>query len=131
MLAWIALGLAVLGVLLPGLPTTPFVLVAAWAAARGSPRLHAYLLGHRLFGPMISDWQRSGAVHRRAKWLASVTMLACAGLLLWLAPSRWLALLAIFIMLLVAIWLWLRPEPQRTRVSLPLETRPERPPRDA
>ncbi len=118
-LAWIALALAALGVLLPGLPTTPFVLVAAWAAARGSPRLHAWLLAHRLFGPMIADWQRAGAVHRRAKWMASLTMLLCAALLAWLAPALWMAVLASAVMLGVAIWLWLRPEPERSTISLP------------
>lgn len=118
-LAWLALGLAALGVLLPGLPTTPFVLVAAWAAARGSPRLHRWLLAHRLFGPMIVDWQRAGAVHRRAKWMASLTMLVCAGLLLWLAPRAWMAVLGCGAMLLVSIWLWLRPEPQRKALGAP------------
>ena len=51
----------------PGLPTVPFVLLAAFAAARGSQRLHGWLLAHRQFGPMIRDWQAHGAVSRRAK----------------------------------------------------------------
>lgn len=117
LLAWVALGLAVLGVVLPGLPTTPFVLVSAWAASQGSPRLHQWLLRHRLFGPMIRDWRREGAVHRRAKWMATATMLLCAALLLWLAPKPWMAATGCAIMLVVGSWLWLRPEPQRATVS--------------
>lgn len=52
-----ALALAVLGVFLPVLPTTPFVLLAAAFFARGSARLHHYLLHHKLFGPIIQDWE--------------------------------------------------------------------------
>lgn len=116
-LAWVALGLALLGVLLPGLPTTPFVLVAAWAASQGSPRLHAWLLRHRLFGPMIRDWQREGAVHRRAKWTATWAMLLCAVLMLWVASIKWLAVIGCAVMAVVGVWLWRRPEPLRPTVS--------------
>lgn len=109
-LAWVALLLGVIGIVLPGLPTTPFVLLAAWAAARGSLRLHAWLRAHRVFGPMIRDWQASGAVSRRAKWAATVTMVACAGLMFATAPRVWMAMSGSAVMLVVGTWLWLRPE---------------------
>ncbi|MBS3896214.1 YbaN family protein [Silanimonas sp.] len=109
-LAYAALGLALLGVLLPGLPTTPFVLVAAWAAARGSRHLHDWLLAHRLFGPMIFDWQTRGAVSRPAKRAALGTMTLCALLLLLVSPKLWMAVLGIACMAVVAGWLWRRPE---------------------
>lgn len=109
-LAYAALGLGLLGVVLPGLPTTPFVLVAAWAAARGSRRLHVWLLAHRLFGPMVRDWQARGAVSRPAKRAALATMGLCAVLLLLVVPAPWLAALGIACMVVVATWLWRRPE---------------------
>lgn len=111
-LACVCLVLALLGVALPGLPTTPFVLLAAWAAARGSTRLHRWLLAHRLFGPMIRDWQAQGAVSRSAKRTATLAMAACA-VIVWLtAPQAWMAATGTAIMAAVALWLWLRPEPR-------------------
>ncbi len=111
LVAWTALALAVLGIVLPGLPTTPFVLVAAWAAAKGSRSLHAWLLAHPLFGPMIRDWQAHGAVSRRAKVSALATMALCAVLLFLTAPKAAYAAIGTGCMVVVAIWLWRRPEP--------------------
>lgn len=111
LLALLALGLGVLGVLLPGLPTTPFVLVAAYASARGSKRLQDWLHAHRLFGPMIRDWECYGAVSRRAKWFALVTMLLCAVLMALTAPRWWMTATGSAIMAVVAVWLLRRPEP--------------------
>lgn len=108
--AYLSLGLGLLGVFLPGLPTTPFVLLAAWAAARGSKTLHAWLLAHRLFGPMVRDWQARGAVSRPAKRAASFTMALCAVILFATAPKWWMAATGTACMAVVALWLWLRPE---------------------
>ena len=110
-LAYTALALGVIGIFVPGLPTTPFVLLSAFAAARGSRRLHAWLLAHRQFGPMIRDWQASGAVSRRAKRAATAMMALSAVLMFLTAPKAWMAATGTAIMAVVAIWLWLRPEP--------------------
>lgn len=111
-LAYACLGLGILGIFLPGLPTTPFVLLAAWAAAKGSRRLHAWLLAHRLFGPMIVDWQAQGAVSRRAKQAATATMALCAAIFFLTAPRWWMAAVGTLCMAAVAVWLWRRPEPR-------------------
>lgn len=110
-LAYVALGLGIIGVFVPGLPTTPFVLLSAFAAARGSRRLHDRLLAHRVFGPMIRDWQATGAVNRRAKWWATGTMAACAVIFFLTAPRWWMAAIGTGVMAVTATWLWLRPEP--------------------
>jgi uncharacterized protein len=110
LLAWIALALGVVGIVVPGLPTTPFVLLAAWAAARGSTRLHRWMRAHRVFGPLIRDWEAHGAVSRRAKWTATLMMAASAVIFFLTAPRWWMAGIGTAIMALVAIWLWLRPE---------------------
>ena len=78
---WLSIGIGCvmlggLGLALPLLPTTPFLLVAAFAFARSSDRWHDWLLGHRVFGPIIDDWRRHRAIDRRAK---IVSVLAMAG----------------------------------------------------
>ncbi|QSX76796.1 YbaN family protein [Lysobacter arenosi] len=113
LLAYASLGLGVIGIVIPGLPTVPFVLLSAFAAARGSRRLHEWLLAHRQFGPIIRDWQAHGAVSRRAKWLAVSMMSACAVIMFLTAPRWWMAATGTAIMTVVAVWLWARPEPPR------------------
>jgi len=116
-LRWVYLGLAllflllgVIGLFLPILPTTPFTLLAAWAAARSSPRLLYWLQEHTVFGPMIRDWRRGGVVRRRAKWAATGVMTVSASYLLWAVRPLWAPLAAITCMVAVLLWLWRRPE---------------------
>jgi len=116
LLAYASLGVGVVGIFVPGLPTTVFILVAAWAAARGSQRLERRLLADPRFGPLIRAWREHGAVPRRAKRAASWAMLACSAVLLAVmaaVPSHrgWMVALPIACMAAVALWLWRRPEP--------------------
>ena len=113
-LAVASLAVGAIGVFLPVLPTTPFLLLATFAAARSSTRLHGWLLGHRLFGPLIVDWQENRAVSRRAKGVATGAMAASAVALFTVGPSAWLAAGITVLMAAVATWLWLRPEPFRS-----------------
>lgn len=118
LLAYASLGMGIIGIFVPGLPTTVFVLIAAYAASRGSDRLHAWLLAHARFGPMIRDWQTYRAVSRRAKWAATWTMLASAIILLAImlasgSHRAWMVALPIGCMVIVATWLWKRPEPPK------------------
>ena len=69
-----ALALGGIGVVLPILPTTPFMILAAFAFGKSSPRLRARLEAHRVFGPAIRDWEAHGAIHRRYKITACVVM---------------------------------------------------------
>lgn len=109
-LALVCFALALIGVLLPGLPTVPFLLLAAWAGGRGWPQLEAWLLAHTHFGPPIRRWRASGAVPRRAKWFASVMMLLSAGLIALSSAPLAIQLGVPGVVLVVAIWLWRRPE---------------------
>lgn len=110
LLALLSLGLGVLGIFLPVLPTTPFILLAAWAATRGSPRLLAWLESHPAFGQMLRDWRRGGVVSRKAKWSASVVMASSALVILFFVHKPFVQLVAIGTMACVLAWLWRRPE---------------------
>lgn len=69
-----AAGLAIAGAALPILPTTPFLLVAAWAFARSSPRLEAWLRGHPRLGPVLTGWEQRRAIPRPAKAAAAASL---------------------------------------------------------
>ncbi|MEE9891286.1 MAG: YbaN family protein [Stenotrophomonas geniculata] len=111
LLAYVSLGTGIVGIFVPGLPTTVFILISAWAASRGSERLHSWLLQHPRFGPAIANWQAHGAVSRYGKWMATITMAVCAGIMLWCVPIAWVKWFSIGSMTVVAIWLWTRPQP--------------------
>ena len=93
-LFWLTVGLASLaaaavGVLLPLIPTTPFVILAAFGFMKSSTRLHDWLVTHRVFGPMIVDWREYGAISRPAKQIALVSMGAVFVLSLVLQAPVW------------------------------------------
>lgn len=109
-LAIVSVALALLGTVLPVLPTVPFLLVAAWAGSRGWPRLETWLLEHPKHGPAIRRWRDHGAVPRRAKWVASAMMLASTAILAFSAVPLWTKIAVPAFMATVAAWLWMRPE---------------------
>ena len=113
---FVSLALAALGVLLPGLPTTPFVLLAGACFLRGSPRLHGWLLGTRWAGPMLRDWQTHRSLPKRTKWLALATMAVTISISIWLLRHDPRLQLTVLAAALVGAWMvWRIP----TRVSPP------------
>ena len=83
----LALALAMLGVVLPILPTTPLVILAAFAFGKGSPRFEAMLVSHRFFGPIITEWRAHGAIAPRYKAMAVGMMGAVLLLSVWMQVS--------------------------------------------
>ena len=115
-LTWLAVGivaiaLGALGVVLPLLPTTPFVLVAAFAFANSSDRLHAWLVDHNVFGELIVNWRRHGAISRPAKVASVLSMAAVLVVSLVLdVPASVLVVQAV-ILSICALFVVSRPSP--------------------
>ena len=102
--------LAIVGVVLPVLPTVPFLILAAWAGGKGWPRLERWLLEHPRHGPAIRRWRDHGAIPRKAKFLA-VAMMSISGLLIILSPLEiWIRIVVPLVLVVVALWLWRRPD---------------------
>ena len=110
LLAYVSLAIGLVAIVIPGLPTTEFILLAAWAATKSSPRLSAWLENHRLFGPILSNWRNGRIIARRAKVSATASMLLCAGLMLVMLDHGWPIYMAIAGMSLGNAWIWSRPE---------------------
>lgn len=110
-LAVIFVILGFIGALLPGMPTTIFLILAAWAAGKGSPRLQAWLLNHPKYGPVIVQWREQGAVPRRAKWLAGLMMTASCTVVIVTNHPLWMKWSLPLIMAPILLWLVTRPEP--------------------
>lgn len=87
----VALILGAVGVVVPGLPTTPFVLLAGACFVRASPRAHAWLLRNRTFGPLLREWEQHRSIPRRVKRFGLTAMALTAGFSIWyFAGQPWL-----------------------------------------
>ena len=110
--------LGFIGALLPGMPTTVFLILAAWAASKGWPQMDAWLLNHPKYGPTLRAWRENGTVPRKAKWFASVMMLVSAILMLFTNAPLLVKVFTNLTMLAVSIWLWKRPEPVKEIIPI-------------
>ena len=105
----VALATGIVGTVVPLLPTTPFILVAVWAFARSSPRLHGRLIRHPRFGPLLDAWRARRAIPASAKVAAAVT-LPLGWVVLWLSGAQPLLLAAVAVCLAaVGGWILTRP----------------------
>jgi uncharacterized membrane protein YbaN (DUF454 family) len=106
---YLSLELVVIGVILPLMPTTVFLLLAAWCFGRSSPALRAKLLANPRFGPVLRNWHEHGAISRRAKRAALLGM-ALGWLLVAMAFRNLLAsALAASCLLPVGLFIVTRP----------------------
>lgn len=108
-LGLISLGLGIIGVAVPLLPTVPFILLAAFCFARSSERLHDWLLTHPQFGPVIEDWNRSGAISPRVKRISTLSILAVFGISLAMGLGPLILIIQAITLGCVALFIWTRP----------------------
>jgi uncharacterized protein len=107
---WIFVGIGALGVVLPVLPTTPFLLIALWAFSQSSDRFHHWLFNHRFFGPPLQEWERHGVIPKRAKIIALCTMTTSAILVTTLTNTPWYGLAGMLgLMAIGALFILTRP----------------------
>lgn len=118
MLGWGFVALGLLGVVLPGLPGTPFLLLALWAFHKGSPRWANWLEQHRLFGPLLRNWQEHRVIPLHAKIAALLMMVASLLYLIVWSSMPGLAVAAIAAMMLCsASWMLWCPSARPEKVS--------------
>jgi uncharacterized protein len=106
----IAIGLAVLGIVIPILPATPWAIVAAYCFAKSEPKWEKRLLEHARFGPVIIAWRDRQAIPRPAKWAALIMIAVIAIVSSVRLPLEWAWIPSIIVAILAGIWIWTRPD---------------------
>jgi uncharacterized membrane protein YbaN (DUF454 family) len=116
----LALALGVLGIFLPLLPTTPFVLLAAACYARGSSRFHAWLLAQRTFGPIVHEWEQHRSIPYRTKLTAIALMSLTLGIsIVFFVQPLWLQVVLAGLGLGLAVWMYRLPSRDRASARRP------------
>jgi uncharacterized membrane protein YbaN (DUF454 family) len=104
-----ALALAVAGALLPILPTTPFLLLAAACFARSSKRFHDKLLANRIAGPIIREWTAHRSIRREVKRWVYVLMALSFGSSILVMPTLWLQVMLAVLGIVLTFFIWRIP----------------------
>jgi uncharacterized membrane protein YbaN (DUF454 family) len=109
-LGWAFLVVGVAGIVLPLVPGTLFLILAAACFTRSSPRFEAWLLSHPVLGPPVRQWRETGSIHRGAKIFATVSLALSWALILWSDAPAFVDVLTAAILCAVAIYIVTRPE---------------------
>lgn len=112
-------GLAFIGVALPLIPTTPFLLLAAFCFARSSERLNNWIHSHRLFGPLLLNWKHYGAISRRAKLTAGACLIAAPIISFLVGAPLWTIGVQIPILACSGLFIFTRPDGPPVQVPEP------------
>ena len=109
----VSLGLGAAGAFLPILPTTPCIILAAIAFSNSSERLHTWLVEHNVFGPLIENWRRYGAISRSAKVAGVLSMVAVVVISIVFDVPTWLIGVQVIALSGSALFILTRPMPPR------------------
>ena len=107
-LGFCSLGLAYVGVVTPGIPYSPFVVFAAYCFAKGSPKMHAWLYNHKLFGPFLTNWSEKRVFPLKMKYFMLAMMTTSLVIMSFTVPIKGVVYTGIF-MACVAVWAWRYP----------------------
>lgn len=110
LLGHLCLALGIAGAFLPILPTTPFLLLAAYLYSQSNDRLHQWIISHPKLGAPLRDWQEEGVIGIKAKLLATTMISLVIGLRIpTLQIELWIKVIASLILIGVLIFIWTRP----------------------
>jgi uncharacterized membrane protein YbaN (DUF454 family) len=104
-----SLTLRILGIALPLLPTTPFLLLAAFCFGRSSEKLQRWLLEHPRLGPPIRDWQEQRTISRKAKGLATIAMVLVVVMSILLEVPATILVIQVVVLAAVGAFVYTRP----------------------
>ena len=111
LLAYFFLALAIIGIILPGLPTVPFLLLTAWFSAKGSDRLHGWLYSHPHLGKLLIDWEQQGAISRSSKVMAFLLLILSWATMYQRIDDIWIMTGLAVLFISIMVFLISRPEP--------------------
>ena len=103
-LGWFFFAIGIVGVLLPVLPTTPFMLLALWCFSKSSVRFHTWLYQHRFFGPALQQWEQEKVIPLPAKIMATVMMLISFTFLIFSQKLQLEILVLIGLLMSYGLW---------------------------
>ncbi len=117
-IGFISLAFGAVGIILPLLPTTPFMLVAAFSLSRSSERWHKWLINHKIFGALIKNWQKYGAINGYAKIVSTVSIVIVFSLSIVMDVNKIVILIQFFVLGSVTIFILSRPLPPTDKKKL-------------
>lgn len=114
LLGWLFLVLAIIGIPLPILPTTPFLILSAYFFSKSSEKLHEWLLNTKYLGPMILDWEKNRVIRMKAKVLSTIMIVSLFSYtLLFVDVPIFIKIIVSFTGLAALSFIWTRPSKEK------------------
>ena len=108
-LGWLCVGLAFIGAIVPGIPTTIFLIIALWAFTQSSKKFQTWLLNHKRFGPILENWQSHKVVPQRAKILMAILQISAVILVHYVFKNLIITISLALILIFVALYVFSLP----------------------
>lgn len=116
-IAVLSLMMAFVGIMVPGIPATEFILLCAWSSSKGSPRIHRFLHNNRFTGPALYNWNNGKVISKSNKILSSLSMVFCACLLFYSNVNVYVLFFALSGMFIGFLWMWSRPTEVKNKIK--------------
>ena len=113
-LGWISIVLGVIGIVLPLLPTTPFILLAGACFAKSSEKFHHWIIHHPLFGPIINNFQNGQGIPRDVKIKVILFIWLTLGISIYFLSHQWVRLIIFIMGIGLTTFLWQIPAPKKS-----------------